>query len=105
MTLFSLASAVHTGCSSSSTSTASGDGGYGTTSSSSGSSGLQCPDPSLRLCSSASDCCTGFCAKISTGDGMQHCTLECTTNSDCVASDVWHGSGAGCNPITGHCSN
>ena len=85
-----------TGCSSGSGS-GGGDGG-------SSSGAPVCPDPSYMRCSTGAECCTGVCGKWSTGDANTHCTLDCSSNADCVASPTWLGSPGGCNPITLHCT-
>jgi hypothetical protein len=69
-------------------------------------SGPSCPDAPLTKCTTAADClCAPACGQNSTNDAQTYCTVSCTRDSDCAPSATWHGSGpAGCNPLTGYCT-
>lgn len=73
--------------------------------SSSSTGGGTCPDPAFTECSSVADCaCSTACGKNATNESVSYCTLPCTQDSDCDASGTWHGSGFGCNQLTGYCT-
>jgi hypothetical protein len=55
-----------------------------------------CVDQPYTHCSSAADCCSGYCDVISDQSSDTYCTLPCTVDSDCASSSTWNGSG-GCN--------